>query len=129
MKMGKLGSWKVAVVCIAIACAYLAAGFAGGRPELGIGSFLAMLAYLVLLLIVGRRSETVGILRGAPVDERLSGFGLRATATAGGVAITAALALYIWTIWQGGDGYGYMVILVPAALAYFGSILWQRSRG
>ena len=116
-------------LCLGIGAVFLAAGIVGGQPVLGVGSFVAMVVYALVLVAFGARSDLVGVLRGQPVDERLAGFTLVATATAGTVAIVVALGAYVWEIAHGRDGLGYVLILVPTAVAFFGSLAWQHARG
>ncbi len=128
MRNGTVADWFLPAFCVALGLVFFAAGQAGGEPALAVSSLAAMLVYGVLLVVLGSRSDIVAILRGQPRDERLAGFNLQATASAGTVALALTLAVYVWTIAHGSDGTPYVVVLAPAGLAYFASLLWQRAR-
>ena len=129
MSKPKAADLLLPALCIGIGAVFLLAGLAGGQPVLGVGSLVAMVVYAVVLVVFGARSDLVGILRGRPVDERLAAFTLTATATAGTVAIVVTLAAYAWEVANGRDGMGYVLVMVPTAVAFFGSLVWQRARG
>jgi hypothetical protein len=116
-------------LCLVLGGIFLVAGILGGQLLVGITSLVVMVAYAAVLVVFGARSDLVSILRGRPVDERLAAFTLQATASAGSVAIVIALGAYVWEIAHGRDGMGYVLILVPTAVAFFGSLVWQRARG
>ena len=120
--------WAVPALCLVLGVVFLAAGIVGGQPSVGVASFVAMLVYAAILTIAGTRSDIVSVLRGQPTDERYAAFTLQATATAGTVAIVVALGAYVWEIANGRDGMAYVLVLVPTAIAFFASLVWQRAR-
>ncbi len=129
MRNWTIGDWFLPGFCVALGTVFLAAALAGGQPLVGITSFIVMLVYAGFLIVLGSRSDTVAVLRGQPPDERLAGFNLRATAHAGSVAMVLTLAAYVWDIAHGGDGMAYLVVLTPTGIAFFASLLWQRTHG
>ena len=128
MRTRVTGDWVLPGFCVVLGLVFLGAALAGGQPVLGISSLIAMLVYAAILVAMGSRSETVAVLRGQPADERLAGFTEHATAHAGAIALVVPLAAYVWDIAHGGAGTGYLVILVPAGLAFFASLAWQQRR-
>jgi hypothetical protein len=101
----------------------------GGQPVLGLGMFAVMVIYSAVLVVFGGRSETIGVLGGRPVDERLASFNIRATAVAGTVAIIVAIVGFLWSIARGQSGSDFAVVAAAAGIAYLAAILWFRWRG
>lgn len=128
MRNATIGDWALPAFCVALGVVFFAAGMIGGRPVMAVTSLAVMVVYAAMLVVFGARSDIVAVLRGQPSDERLAAFTLQATATAGTVAMVVALASYVWEVAGGGDGMPYVVVLAPAGLAFFASLLWQRAR-
>ena len=84
--------WWMPAFGLLVGVLFFAASAIGGQPVVGLGMFAGMAIYSVVLVAFGGRSETVGVLRGQPVDERLAGFSLAATAVIAWVA-----ARYLFT--------------------------------
>jgi hypothetical protein len=101
----------------------------GGQPALGLGMFAVMAIYSAVLVAFGGRSETIGVLGGRPVDERLASFNTLATAVAGTVAIVVAIIGFLWSLAQGQSGSDFAVVAAAAGIAYLAAILWFRWRG
>jgi hypothetical protein len=101
----------------------------GGQPGLGLGMFAVMVVYSAVLVVFGGRSETVGVLRGQPADERLAAFNLAATAVAGLAAILVALAGFLWQIAHGQSGSDFALVASAAGIGYLVALLWFRWRG
>ncbi len=129
MRNATIGDWALPAFSLALGALFFGAGIAGGHPAIAVASLAVMVVYAGMLVAFGARSDIVAVLRGQPPDERLAAFTLQATATAGTVALVVALASYVWSIARGGDGMAYIVVLAPAGLAFFASLLWQRTRG
>jgi len=91
--------------------------------------FAVMAIYSLILVAFGGRSETVGVLRGQPVDERLAGFSVAATAAAGVAAILVALGGFLWQIAHGESGADFALVAVAAGLGYLVALVWLRKRG
>jgi hypothetical protein len=101
----------------------------GGQPLVGIGMFAVMAVYSLVLVALGGRSEIIGVLRGQPVDERLAGFNLVATAVAGVAATLVALGGFVWQIARGQTGTDFAVVAAVAGIGYLVALAWLRWRG
>jgi hypothetical protein len=123
------GRWTTPAISLLLGLVFLAAATLGGDPRAGLLMLAVMVIYTVVLVTLSRRSETVGILMGRPVDERLAAFSLHATAVAGIVAILVALGGFVWSIAQGGSGNDFAMVAASGGLAYLGALLWFRLRG
>jgi len=108
--------------------ALLVASALGGQPVLGLGMFAIMAIYSAVLVVFGGRSDTIGVLGGRPVDERLASFDILATAVAGTVAIIVAIVGFAWSIARGESGNDYAVVAVAGGIAYIVALLWLRRR-
>ena len=91
--------WGMPAFGLLMGAVLLAASAAGGQPGVGLGMFAVMVIYSGVLVAFGGRSETVGVLRGQPTDERLAGFSLAATAVAGLVAIIGVVLPSVVMVW------------------------------
>ena len=120
--------WLVPAVALVLGAATWAAFALGGQPLAGLGAFAVMAAYTVLLLVFGRRSDTVGVLGGTPRDERLASFDLAATAIAGTVAIVVALGGFLWQIAHGESATEFVLVGAAAGISYLAALLWMRWR-
>ncbi len=119
----------VPAVGVALGAALFVASAIGGQPEIGVGMFAVMAIYSGVLVVFGRRSETIAILRGRPADERLASFNNLATAVAGTVAILVAIVGFLWAIAHGQFGSDFAIVAAAAGIAYLGALLWFRWRG
>jgi hypothetical protein len=91
--------------------------------------FAVMAVYSAVLVLFGGRSETIGVLGGRPVDERLASFNILATAVAGIAAIVVAIAGFMWSIAHGESGSDFAAVAAAAGIAYLVALLWFRRRG
>lgn len=123
------GRWGMPVFGLLMGAVLFAASAVGGQPGLGLGMFAVMAIYSGVLVAFGGRSETVGVLRGQPADERLAGFSLAATAVAGFAAIVVALGGFLWQIAHGQSGSDFALVAATGGIAYLGALLWYRWRG
>ena len=121
--------WGMPAFGLAMGALLFAASAVGGQPGLGLGMFAVMALYSGVLLVFGGRSETVGVLGGRPVDERLASFNILATAVAGVAAIVVALGGFLWAIAHGQSGNDFAVVAAAAGIAYIAALLWFRLRG
>jgi hypothetical protein len=115
-------------VTLVLGAATWAAFAVGGQPMVGLGAFGVMAGYAVLLVLFGGRSETMGVLRGTPSDERLASFNLAATAAAGTVAIVVALAGFLWQVAHGESATEFVLVGAAAGISYVAALLWFRWR-
>jgi hypothetical protein len=121
--------WGMPAFGLLMGAVMLAASAVGGQPGIGLGMFAVMAIYSAVLMIFGGRSETVGVLRGQPADERLASFDLAATAVAGTVAILVALGGFLWQIAHGQSGSDFALVAAAAGIGYLVALLWLRWRG
>jgi hypothetical protein len=122
-------NWGMPAFALLIGVLFFGASAMGGQPLVGAGMFAVMAIYSVVLVALGGRSETVGVLRGQPVDERLAGFNLVATAAAGSIAVIVALAGFLWHIARGQSGTDFALVAVAAGISYLVALVWLRWRG
>ncbi len=121
--------WTTAALALVIGVLFLVASAIGGQPGTGVAMLVVMVVYGALLLAFGGRSDTMGVLAGRPVDERLERIGLHATAVSGIAAIIVALAGFLWAISRGESGTDFAVVAASAGIAYLAAIVWFRWRG
>lgn len=129
MKTTMSAKWGVPAFGLLLGVLFFVASALGGQPLVGIGMFAVMAIYSLVLVAFGDRSETVGVLRGQPVDERLAGFSVAATAVAGVAAILVALGGFLWQMAHGESGADFALVAVAAGIAYLVAIVWLRKRG
>lgn len=128
MEMAMSDRWRVPAVGLLLGASLFAAASIGGQVLVGVGMFAVVAIYSLALVALGGRSEMVGVLRGQPVDERLAGFDLVATAVAGLAATLAALGGFAWQIATGGSGTEFAMIAAVAGISYLGALAWLRWR-
>ena len=121
--------WAMPAVGLVIGALLFVASAIGGQPVLGLGMFAVMAIYTAVLVVFGGRSETIGVLGGRPVDERLASFNTLATAIAGTVAVVVAIVGFGWSIAQGRSGTDFAVVAAAAGIAYLAAVAWLRWRG
>jgi hypothetical protein len=118
--------WGMPALGLLLGVLLFAASAIGGQPVVGIGMFAVMAIYSLVLVAFGGRSEMVGVLRGQPVDERLAGFNVAATAVAGLAAILVALGGFVWQIAHGHSGTDFAMVAAVAGIAYLVALVWLR---
>jgi hypothetical protein len=127
MQMTK-SKWFLPLFAVALGLIMLAAQWAGGHPESGLGSLGIMAAFGALVLL-GGRSETIRGLRGDGRDERFRQIDIHATAIAGVAVITAIIVAFLVELARGHDGNPYGWLGAIAGLAYLAAIIFLRIRG
>ena len=120
--------WGLPAFGLLIGALFFAASAIGGQPVVGLGMFSAVALYSLVLVLLGGRSEIVGVLRGEPVDERLAGFNLVATAVAGLAAILVALGGFLWQTANGQSGSEFALVAAVAGAGYLIALGWLRWR-
>jgi hypothetical protein len=119
----------VLVVGVLIGLAMGGAEVAGGHSAWqAVVAAAFPIGYAALVAIVARRSETVSVLAGRPVDERWEHINLEATAWALGLSAIVVLAAFIAADAIGGDRTPYAFMGAVMAIAYLGSLLLVRLR-
>jgi hypothetical protein len=120
--------WGMPAFGLLLGVLLFAASAIGGQPVVGIGMFAVMAIYSLVLVAFGGRSEIVGVLRGQPVDERLAGFNLVASAVAGVAAVVVALGGFVWQIAHGQTGTDFAVVAAVGGIGYIVALAWLRWR-
>ena len=120
--------WGVPAFALLLGALFFAASAVGGQPLAGIAMFAVMAIYSLTLVAFGGRSETVGVLRGQPVDERLAGFSVVATAAAGIAAIVVALGGCLLQMARGESGAEFALVAIAAGVGYLVALGWLRMR-
>jgi hypothetical protein len=123
------GRWTTPAISLALGLLLFAAAAVGGDPATGLAMLAVMVVYSLLLVALGGRSETVGILSGRPADERLATFSIHATAFAGIAAILVAIGGFLWSIAHGQSGNDFAIVAATGGVAYLGALVWFRWRG
>ena len=118
--------WVGVVVGLAIGAAELAGG---GPPWRAAISTAIPIGYAVLVTLLARRSETVSVLAGRPVDERWELMNQEAAAWALGLSAIVVIAAFIVADATGGDWLPYAFIGSVMAAAYVLSLAVIRLRG
>ena len=118
--------WVGVVVGLAIGAAEMAGG---GPPWRAAISTAIPIGYAVLVTLLARRSETVSVLAGRPVDERWELMNQEAAAWALGLSAIVILAAFIVADATGGDWLPYAFIGAVMAAAYVLSLAVIRLRG
>jgi hypothetical protein len=120
----------VLVVGIVIGLVFGAAALAGGGPYWRAAIAAAIpIGYAILVTLVARRSETVSVLAGRPVDERWEHMNLEASAWALGVTAIVALGAFVVADATRGDWTPWALICSVMAASYAGSLAVIRLRG
>jgi hypothetical protein len=104
------------------------AAASAGNPGLGIGMAAIMSGYAVLLVVFGRRSETVALLGGDAVDERRRMIALRATEISAYMLISAILGAFVWEVAHGRDGSPYTQLGAISGVSFLVSTAVLRYR-
>ncbi|NUO60296.1 MAG: hypothetical protein HOV71_29355 [Hamadaea sp.] len=121
-------SWAGPAVCVAGGLAYFVSAWIGGRPGLGVLLLLLMLVFGGIVLLAGRKSETVRHLFDRR-DERITAIDVKASATAGTVLVVAVLIGAFVELGRGHSGEPFTWLAAVAGIAYAAAVLVGRVRG
>lgn len=121
--------WGMPVFGLAMGALMFGAAALGGQPVLGLGMLAVMAVYGGIIVAFGGRSETIGVLGGRPVDERLASLNLQATAIAGTVAIVVAIGGFLVQTARGQDASAFALVAAAAGVAYIAGLAWLQRRG
>jgi hypothetical protein len=122
-------SAPVLVTGTLIAAAFGIAELAGGGSAFRAGVSVAIiLVWSILVTVLGRRSETMSVLAGRPVDERWEHINVEACAYALAASAIVVLAAFVIADASGGDWQPYGFMGVVMAVSYLGSLLVLRAR-
>jgi hypothetical protein len=121
--------WAMPAFGLLLGVLFFAASAIGGDSRAGLVMFAVMAVYSAVIAVFGGRIETLGILGGRPVDERLATFDIQATAVAGTVALVIAIVGFLWSIAIGRSGQDFALVTAAGGIAYIAALLWFRRRG
>lgn len=119
--------WAVPALCLAFGVAYLAAFWIGGNFVAGVGPFVIMVGY-GLLLLLGGRSEVVRTLRAQPSDEMWGTFLSRASQFSFSVLVVVLLGMAFYEIARGQDAQPYGLLCLVGGVSYIAALIWFRWR-
>lgn len=121
-------AWGVPALSTVIGVVYLISAWIGGAPRTGLVMFAIMAGFAVVLVLAGRRSETVrGLLDHR--DERINTIDLRATAITALALIAALLIGFVGSVARGGDGSPYSFLCAIGGGSYVLAVIILRIRG
>jgi uncharacterized membrane protein len=86
------------------------------------------IVYAAVITIVGRRSDSLSVLTGRPIDERALHVSEEASTWAFGLTAIVVVAAVAWQIAIRGDWAPYAGIAVVMAAAYLGSLFVLQAR-
>jgi hypothetical protein len=110
---------------VLIGVAYLVGGALGDNLRFGLIGLAVMVAFAVLLLLLGRRSETVdGLL--SRRDERINTLDRDASLVAGMTVLVADLVMFVVEIARGQDGSPYYQLGALGGGAYLVALVVLR---
>jgi Na+/melibiose symporter-like transporter len=92
-------------------------------------SLAIMAVYSAVLLTLGRRSETIGLLGGDVPDERGRANSLRSLAFTGEVLILVVIAMFIWEVAHGRDGNPWAALGAIAGVSFGAATAWNTRHG
>jgi Na+/melibiose symporter-like transporter len=92
-------------------------------------SFVIMAVYSAVLLTLGRRSETIGLLGGDVPDERGRANSMRSLAFTGEVLILVIIAMFIWELANGRDGSPWAALGAIAGVTFGAATVWNTRHG
>jgi hypothetical protein len=119
----------VFVVGVVVGLALGAAELVGsGEPWRAVVSGLIPVAYGAIVTIVGRRSDSLSVLAGRPIDERAAHVNEEASTWAFGLTAIVVVAAVAWQIAIRGDWMPFAAIGVVMGAAYLGSLFVLQAR-
>ena len=86
------------------------------------------IVYAAIIAIVGRRSDSLSVLAGRPIDERAMHVNEEASTWAFGLTAIVVVSAVAWQIAVRGDWAPYAAIAVVMAAAYLGSLFVLQAR-
>ena len=119
----------VLVVGVLVGLAIGAAELVGsGQAWRALLSGAIPIAYAAVVTIVGRRSDSLSVLAGRPIDERAAHVSQEASTWAFGLSAIVVVAAVAWQIAIRGDWAPYAAIAAVMATAYLGSLFVLQAR-
>ncbi len=120
--------WATPVFGIAMGIVFFAVFGLRGDWAGAVIALAIMLAYSAVLVVLGRRSETVGLLGGDSADERGKLIQARANTATAYVLITVIIAAFLVEISRGQDGAPWSWLGAVAGLTYIAATAWYARR-
>jgi hypothetical protein len=121
--------WAVPIVSVLLGALLLAVAAVGGQLYAGIGGAGIMLAYAAVLVLFGRRSESVALLGGDVSDERRVALTIKATVFTAYVLIVVILGAWLWEVGHGRDGSPYGELSAIGGLSFLAATIVLGRRG
>jgi hypothetical protein len=113
------------IVGLALGAAELVGSGESWRATL---SAVIPIVYAATIAVVARRSDTLGVLAGRPVDERAAHLGETASTWAFGLTAIVVITAVAWQVANRGDWAPYAAVAAVMAVAYLGSLLVLQAR-
>jgi hypothetical protein len=113
------------IVGLALGVAELIGSGAGWRAVVSGG---IPIIYAAAVTVVGRRSDSVSVLAGRPIDERAAHVNAEASTWAFGLTAVVVVAAVVWQLAHRGDWAPYAAVAVVMAAAYLGSLFVLQAR-
>jgi uncharacterized membrane protein len=121
--------WAVPATGLAIGVGYVAIFLARDDPEMAVAGFVIMAAYVLVLVVVSRRSEAVALLRGETTDERRSAIQQRASAFTLHVLVLVLLAGFVTEMIRGKSGHPWDLLCAVGGVTYIIATVTFSRRG
>lgn len=86
------------------------------------------IAYAAVVTIAGRRSDSLSVLAGRPIDERAAHVNEEASTWAFGLTAIVVVGAVAWQIAMHSDWAPYAAVAVVMAVAYLGSLFVLQAR-
>jgi hypothetical protein len=99
-----------------------------GNPWRAIVSGGIPIVYGVVVTLVARRSDSLSVLAGRPIDERAAHLNEEASTWAFGLTAIVVVAAVAWQLAMRGDWAPYATVAVVMAAAYVGSLVVLQAR-
>ena len=120
--------WFLPSFSLVLGLVMLGVSWLGGHPGQGLISLAVLAGFGLVILLAGRRSETIRGLSGEGRDERFAQIDLQASALSGLAVIVALIVAWLVATARGQSGSPYDWLLAIAGLSYVLAVAWFRWR-
>ncbi|PRX98759.1 DUF2178 domain-containing protein [Allonocardiopsis opalescens] len=129
--MPRLNRWVVPATGLFLGLCYLAVGLYRGEPAFGLTGLGVMVAYVVIIAALSRRSEVAQLLSTEGGDERQRLVLLKASAATLNILVVLGVATAFWTLATGHNAlFGYVATTALIFLLVFvGTLVYFSRRG
>ncbi|GAA1086793.1 MULTISPECIES: DUF2178 domain-containing protein [Streptomyces violaceusniger group] len=121
--------WAVPVVGLAMGVGFIAVFLARNDPGMAVAGFVIMAAYVLILVMASRRSESAALLRGQTTDERRRAINQRASAFTLNVLVLVLLAGFVTELIRGHSGHPWDVLCAAGGVTYILATIYFSRRG